>query len=199
MNIKDMSLEEIAEELSVNEVTALQYVKSQDYMLPMREKIESQAPSAKEIIGQYTSMQYIEQQVEIMPGLKALFRTIPPWAMDESLEYAQEKSKTRDQTSRILSRRRLSYALMEINDEPIATLGLQGSYFDMLRADPELFKEKLKIFADNVYNHLCFFGLADKVSEAFGIWENVIFNRLNGIEDVSDTLKNSTRGSTPEQ
>ncbi len=200
MDISDMSLEEIAEELSMSEIQALQYLKGDSYLLGIREKIEGQAPDVEEIVSQYTQNQYVQQTIEIMPGLDVTFRTLAPQCMDEALDFAmQHKSKSSDAMSRILARRRLSYALIDVNGEPLGKMPVEGSYFSMMNADAEKFKENLREFADSVYENLCYYGLSEKISEAFGTWENVIFSRLNGIDDLSGTIKNSTRGSAKEQ
>lgn len=200
MDLSEASLEEIAENLSMSEIQVLSLIKGDDHFLNLREKIEAQVPEVTELIAQYTKNQYVQQTVEVMPGLDVTFRTMPPETMDESLNFAaKHRGESQDTVARILSRRRLSYAVIDVNGEPLGAVPLDGSYFDMIRADKDKFKKQMTEYADSVYDYLSYYGLTDKISEVFGVWENVIYNRINGIDDLSGTLKNSTRGSAKGQ
>ncbi len=200
MDLSEVTLEEIAESLSTSEIQVLQYLKGDKHLKGAREKIESQALSTEDIISQYTRLQYVEQEIEIMAGLKATFRTLPPACMDEALTFAEEESDGKNEKfNRILSRRRLSYALIDVNGEAIGPMPVEGSYLDHIRQGKEDFEQALLDYANAVYDALSYYGLADKLAEAFGVWESVIWNRINGIDDLSVNLKNSTRGPEKEQ
>lgn len=187
------------ESLTVPELNALQYMKGDRHLSDVRSKIEKQTLPTEELISQYTKNQYVEQTIEVLPGLDATFRTLPPFAMDEALDFASEKRGT-DNYARALGRRRLSHALIDINGEVVGTMPVEGSYFQLAKAESrETLKKDIMTRAEDVYEYLSFHGLAEKISEAFGAWEQVVFNRINGIDDVSDTIKNSTRDPEKEQ
>lgn len=129
-----------------------------------------------------------------MPGLDVRLRTLSPFAVDESMRFAKRESETDIEYSRQLARRRLAHGLIAINGTQMSSEQIDGDLLVFASADKE-FKSQLVNRADIVHSKLEFMGLADKISEAFGTWEKVIYNRMNGIEDIGETLKKSTGAS----
>lgn len=195
-------LDELLETLRPEHVNYLQIKTINSQVLELREELEKQAPSTEEIIAEYTENQYVEQSVQIMSGLKATFRTLAPGSFDESISYANLKSDNMENYKRILARRRLSHAIVSINGNMVGSLPIQGSYHEIAMARDDGYKgleEELNKRADKAYDMLSYHGLADKISEAFGVWERIIYDRMNGIKDVGNVLKKSTRTSRTEQ
>lgn len=198
MNPEDITtefLDELSEAINWTELRYLQYKKNAQYLQSERERIRDQVYSKEEILSQYTVNQFVEQTIEIMSGLNVSLRTIIPQCTDHAMNFARRHSDTQEQYTRILTRMRLAHSLMEINDKMFGEPAPQGSYFDVYMADPEDFVESLNKRAEKNYKLLSIHGLCDKISEAFGVWESLVWDRLNGID--SDTLGNSTR--TPEK
>lgn len=193
---KPNNYEELAEQLDIQELDIIRHLQNNKHLLKLQEKIETQVPKTPELVSQYTKNQFIEQSVEIMPGLNCTFRTPSPYAVDESMIYANKNTKTETNVefSRIMARRRLSHSLIAINDNKLSTVQITGDMIQSMAGNKE-FREGLLNRANEVYEKLEMNGLADKISEAFGVWERVIFNRMNNIEDIGETLKNSTRDS----
>jgi|SRR5690625_838637 len=190
--MKREELDKIAEDLSYEEINYIMLKKGNDYLTLAREKVEQQCPSHEDVIAQLSEKQYVESLIEITPTLKAKFRTLTPASFDESLAFASSVADGRLSYERVLARRRLSYALIELNGRKACPRGIpNGSYHDyaMEVGHDQLMKD-LKEYADENYKLLGSNGLADKLSETFGLWEEVISNRLNGIGDVGDILKN---------
>lgn len=184
-------LDELSEKLEPEHVNYLQ-LKSINKSLPnLRKRIEEQAPDTEDIIAQYTEDQYVEGEVSL-DGLTLKFRTLAPVMLDESIQFAEVKSKERFNYSRVLARRRLAYGLMEVNHKKLCNAMLpQNSYYDlMVDPGPEELKKSLFEFGEANYSALEFHGLSDKMSEIMGVWEKIVYDRLNGVEDLGGIVKN---------
>jgi len=194
------SLDQLSEELNPSEVQMIAYLQGQQHLVELQKKMEGQVPDQTDLISQYTELGYVAQDVEVAPGMTCKLRTLPPFALDQAVAFA--RSETRDEPDnypRILARRRLAYALIAMNGRELAA----GSVVDtplvdliIAGANP---KEQLRQNAEKRYEILEVLGLSEKISEAFGIWERVIFNRINGIEDLSAVVKKSTGDTASEQ
>jgi len=190
----DEKYTKLAEELTAQEVQVIGYLQGSQHLIKLQQKIEAQAPKCTELISQYSTNQYVDQTIEVMPGLDVQLRTLSPFAVDESMRFAKRESETDLEYSRQLARRRLAHGLIAINGNQMSSEQIDGDLLVFASADKE-FKSQLVNRADIVYSKLEFMGLADKISEAFGTWEKVIYNRMNGIEDIGETLKKSTGAS----
>lgn len=164
-----------------------------------KKRIENQTLSTEEVVSSYTLNQYVQQDIEVMPGLKCTFRTPPPFAYEEAMAYARRQDDYSATGSRVFTRRRLAYSIVAVNDRPLSLSDPMGSSNWLVSATDPDFKEKIIESVEEVYKKLEFFGLLDKVSEVYAIWEGVIYDRINGIPSLSDVVKNSTRTSTKEQ
>lgn len=202
--LEDIDLNRLVKELHPQEVTAIQMLQQNELIKERMIEMEKQVPAAEEIISQYTKTQYFEQEVEVMKGLNCTFRNIPPVCQDEASTFAIKKCGGTDNHPNygtILGRRRLAHGLMKINGETVggpSVLPINGNYAELQMADDN-FNEKINKNAALRYKYLGYHGLADKLSEAYGVWERVIYNRMNGVEDMGDVLKKSTGTSTKEQ
>lgn len=189
--------EELAETLSMQDLEIIRLHQSNKHQMALQQKIEAQVPKIVELVGQYTKNQYVEQKLEVMPGLTCVLRSLSPFAVDESMRFANDNTKTDSnmEYSRLLARRRLAHALISMNEERMSTVQLDGNLMELLIATGSKYKEEVIKRADTVYEKLEVIGLTDKISETFGVWERVVYNRMNNIEDISEALKNSTRDS----
>lgn len=194
-------LEELAERLSYREAQFLANSKASDRYESSKRKMEAQVPAVSELLAQYTENQYVQQEVEIMPGLKASFRTLIPQNMDDALDFAVKHSDNADNYTRVLRRIRLAYGLESINGRRIGEPHFPGSYFDVMASfeNSEDFLVDMRKSANSRFNQLSIHGLSEKLEEAFGVWETVVWDRINGIEDLGDTLKKSTGASDIER
>ncbi len=191
--------EELAGNLSMQDVEVIKLHQNNKALLKLQEKIESQCSDMTTLVSQYTVNQYVEQKLEVMPGLTVTLRSLSPFAVDESIDFADEKRRESSNVlyARTLARRRLAHALISMNGNRLSSVQLDGNPLDMIGSGLD-YKEEVKKRADEVYAKLEMIGLSDKISETFGVWEKVVFNRMNNIEDISEALKNSTRGSKTE-
>ena len=195
-----MTLDQLAEDLNPQEVQMLTYLQGQKYLIDLQKKMEGQVPDQLDLISQYTELGYVTQTIEALPGMKCKFRTLPPFTLDESIAYAKRLSRDEPNNyPRILSRRRLSYGLISMNDKDLAP----GSVVDIALTDLVIAggdpKRTLTANADTRYKILEVIGLAEKIGEAFGVWETVIWNRINGIDDLGSIVKKSTGDTATEQ
>lgn len=182
----------LAEELNQAEVRVIELLQNQNRIKDLQLKIEAQAPKLEEIISQYSTQNYVVQDIEIMPGLKCTFRTLPPGLVDEAITYANRVSESDDVYGRTLARRRLAHGLLSINGKEVADVDPVENWAALLSMPDSNLHEKM---VENASKRMAFLNmnfLADKISEAYGVWETVIFNRINGIDDLGEALKNST-------
>lgn len=189
-------LDELAQKLTARHVRYLSNEKVLDGLESRGKKIEAQIPDIVDLLSQYTENQYVEQEVEIMPGLKAMFRTLTPQNMDQAIKFAEEHSTSPDTYNRIMPRMRLAYGIVSINGNRVGDAHFQGSYFsamDSFSSIDEFYKE-MDESANKRYNYLSVHGLSDKVSEAFGLWEGAVWDKIN-YEDPVEAIKKSTGGS----
>jgi hypothetical protein len=190
--MKKEELDELSEKLSYEEINYIQIAKGNQHLTKVREKIEKQCPSQEELISEMSEKQYVETLIEIGPHLKLRFRSLTPSSFDESLDFASNNTETRGAYERSLSRRRLSYALMELNGrKPCPKSVPSGSYFDYAaEVGYDQLEKDLIDYADENYKVLGHHGLFDKISETFGLWESVIHDRINDIKDMGEILGN---------
>lgn len=196
----DFELEELAEELNANEVWYINHlVQKRHHTIDLRKEMERQVPGVEDIIADLTANQYFEQIVKVSQGLECTFRTLVPIQNDESVRYAIDRSKNQEDPAYVnnLARRRLAHGLININGKLLSAKDINGSMFDHINNDG--FTETLKDIADTRMAKINVLGLFGRISEAYGVWDTVVNNRINGVEDLSETLKKSTRGTTSER
>lgn len=188
--------EELAEQFSMQDIEIIRMHQSNNQQIKLQEKVEKQTSKMNELVSQYTKDQYVEQKLEVMPGVTVTLRSLSPFAVDESMRFAEQNTKTKSnmEYSRLLARRRLSHALISMNGMRLSSVQLDGSPIELMSSGLDFKAEVIKR-ADEVYLKLEFIGLTDKISETFGVWERVVYNRMSNIEDVGEALKNSTRDS----
>lgn len=194
-----MDLEDIANMLSVDQVSSLQYLGANKRLKKVKEDIEKQTVDAQEIFKQYTKNMFVEQEIKINEHLKVTFRTLAPFCVDEAIDYAADFD-TVVMKQRALPRRRLAYGLIAVNGEVVGHEPPNESYAVALSAGAaKTLKESLSERADKVWEYLEVNFMADKISEAFGMWETTVWGRIEGTEDVGEVIKNYTRDRTKEQ
>lgn len=126
-------------------------------------------------------------------SLKVQLRTVPPILEDECVAYAlKHANDNRAIYDRMLARRRLAHGLVSIGNDYICGMPVEGSYHQMAMVNREAFMKSLVERADKVMEYLEFSGMTQRLVDIFMAWEVVIFNRLNGIEDMSARVKKST-------
>lgn len=190
LEVDDELLDRLAEEM---EEAHLYYLQNQMYQVnteELREKLKGQIDDTEEIFADMTRMGFYQQEVEISPHLHATFRTITSKAQDQALEYARENASTNQEHARMLSRRRLAYALVSQNDKEIAepinkplfelSMGDDADPIDMLSASADKAMEVLGMMPEN---------LVSRLSQAFGVWEKLVTSRIQEA-DASETVKN---------
>lgn len=196
----DFELEELAEELNANEAWYISHlIQQREHTIEARKEMERQVPSPEDIIADLTSKQYFEQSVKVSDGLECVFRTLVPIQNDEAVRYATKNSESKEDHAYInsLARRRLAHGLVSINGNALSAKDINGSMFDHVSNDE--FDKTLKDIADVRIKKINVLGLFGRISEVYGVWDTVVNNRVNGVEDLSETLKKSTRGTTNEQ
>lgn len=157
-------------------------------------QIEEQAYSEEEILSKYSENQYIEQKITI-GSITLVLRTVPPMFEEEAIHYANKKADgNRLVYDRLYLRRRAAYGIVAVNGKYINGAGVSGSYFDAMRADREKFSTMMTKNADAVMDYLDVNPMVTRITEIFATWENVIYNKIHGIEDISSTIKKSTGG-----
>lgn len=188
----NVNLTDLADKLSLSEARELWLMKTSDHLIRIQKDIEEQAYSQDDILKKYTTQQYVDQDLEIGP-LHLTVRTLAPIIEDECVEYALKNAKdNRAIYDRVLARRRLAHGLLRVGGNWIGGIPADGSYYEMIRADRAKFYKMLIDRADSVMEYLEFSGLTQRLIDIFLAWEQVVFNRMNGIEDMSEKLKKST-------
>lgn len=191
-----IDLVELSDKLSASDVRELMLMKSSDHLIEVQKIIEDQAYSQNDILSRYTSTQYVEQDIEV-GGITLKLRTLPPFIEDECQKYAMEHNGgSKSIYDRTLARRRASYGLVSINGNWIGGMPIEGSYFSMVKDGKDAFMKRMNDRANEVMLYLEMSGLSQRIIDIFMTWEVVIFNRLNGIEDMRERLKKSTPTST---
>ncbi len=187
----NIDLTTLAEKLTPSDVRELFLIKSSAHMIDLHKDIEEQAYSSEEILSRHTKNQYTQQLLEI-GSLAVQLRSIPPILEDECVTYAlKHASDNRAIYDRMLARRRLSHGLVSINGEYIGGMPVEGSYHQMMMTNRTEFLKSLNERADKVIGYLEFSGLTQRLIDIFMTWEQVVFNRLNGIEDMNARVKKS--------
>lgn len=170
----------------------LHYLQDQMYIVnteELREKLQNQVGDAEDIFAQMTRRGMYSQEVEVSPHLSATFRTITSKAQDECMSYAREHATTKNEYGRLLARRRLSYSLIEQNDQvisepidvPLFELNSPDSDpMDVLKENADNAIDKLNVLPDTLVNRL---------SQSFGVWEKIVTSRIQEAE-VAETVKN---------
>ena len=177
----------------MSEINYISLKKINQHLPEVREVIEEQVPGKQEIISQYTEKQFVEGEINV-DGITLRLRTLPPFAVDDAIEFAVEESRNNSKRDRVLARRRLAYALISVNGKNISSKTLPAkSYHDILSLDGgvEQLQETIGEFVESNYKALMFHGLSDKMSEIFGVWEKTVYDRINDIGgDLAGVLKN---------
>lgn len=157
----------------------------------IRDEIEKQIPETMEILSDMTEYEYFEQQIELEDFPALTLRSIPSWAPEEASDFARKKTETDKNYNRVYARRRLAYALVKIGDKSVGPSPLDGSYADMrLNIGSDELRKKLVDQADDRYEELAAKPdlLTSRISDIFGAWDLVLFDRINNVE--YETVKN---------
>lgn len=195
----DIDLKTLSEKLSQSDVRELLLMKSSSHILELQKTVQEQAYATEEILSRYTRLQYVQQEIEVGP-LTVTLRTIPPVMEDECVTYAiKNADDNRSIYDRMLARRRLSHGLVSIGGSYIGGMPPDGSYHEMAVVSRKEFIDTLNKRADKVIQYLEFSGMTQRLVDIFMVWEVVIFNRLNGIEDMGAHIKKSTPTSQSAQ
>jgi hypothetical protein len=190
--IEDMDIKTLADKLPTSTVRELFVMKSSVHMVELHKTIQDQAYGSEDILSRYTRFQYVQQEIEV-GSLVAVFRTIPPLFEDECVTYAiKNANDNRAIYDRMLARRRLSYGLVSIGGTYIGGMPTDGSYHEMAQVDRKAFMETIGTRANKVMDYLELSGMTQRLVDVFLAWEAIIFNRLNGIEDIGAHIKKST-------
>ncbi len=189
----------LAEELNPQEIRHITYLQINHRLTELQKHIEAQVLPVESLLELYTRLQYVEQKIEIQKGLNVVFRTLAPISLEEALRFAQKEADgNTDVQARVLGRRRLAYALVYVNGQKLGKLDISRPYGELMAVDKD-FVGRLKENADEVYNFLSVYGLSERIVDAFNIWETVVTNRINGIDDLQASLKKSTEASASER
>jgi hypothetical protein len=188
-------IKELAKTLSQADVRRIMLEQMNDKAESLQVQIEEQSYSEEEILSKYSENQYVEQKITV-GSLTLVLRTVPPMFEEEAIHYANKKSDgNRLVYDRLYLRRRAAYGVISVNGKNINGSGISGSYFDAMKADREKFQKLMEKQADSVMDYLDVNPMITRITEIFATWENVIYNKVHGIEDISSTIKKSTGGS----
>ena len=193
-----MDLEKLSKDLHPQDVRRLEYMQRNAALEKLQVSIEEALPNVEAMIEQYTVSGYVQSTVTVLPGLNCTFRSLSPFENQESVVFASKHEETVQNAA--LARRRLAHSLIEVNSKPVAnTLPLDGSLFDLMVANQEQTEKHMIEAADKRYRFLSAYGLMGKISEAFAIWEQVVSNRVGGIEDMGVVIKKSMGDSAQDR
>lgn len=194
-----VNLQELSDRLTDSDIRELMLMKNSEHLIDIQRVIEDQAYSQNDILSRYTSTQYVQQDIEV-GGLALSLRTIPPFVEDQCIKYAMANNGGNKAIyDRTLARRRVSYGLLSVNGNFINGMPMEGSYFSMASGGKDAFMKALDERANQVMLYLEMSGLAGRIIDIYMVWELVVYNRLNGIEDMRERLKKSTPTSTSAQ
>lgn len=182
-------LDKLAEELDASEVRYIMNKQLDNISNETKLRIEKQVPSKEEIISEYSIKGYVQHDIEGMNGQKLTLRSLNPWQEEDSIRKAKLEAKgDGDIYGRSLFRWRLAHSLIAINGRNYAGQMVGDSPYSSIA--PADLKKMLDEAAQRRYEALEMDGLANMISQFLAIWDEIVFNRINGFKDLSQVLGN---------
>jgi hypothetical protein len=188
-------LNDLARYISVPQIQYLQDKVTGIKREGLRKTIAEQVEDASEIFDAMSEKQYYEQRIDLGQGLSIMCRTLASFCQDESYVFAREKTGNSENYGRVVAKRRLAYGVTSINGNAITKTPITGSYIDFqMMSKDESLESHMKQLADKAYRIIDTMPevMINRVSEAYGMWESVVYERINGIDSLDETVKNST-------
>lgn len=187
-------LDDLASGINGDQLSYLYEVANSHQTEGIRVNLKDQIPETEKIFDDLSSLQYFEQTLKIGAHLTVKFRTIETSSNDQSIKFALRESKRDDSNYdlfwRVRNRKRLSYALKEINDRPMCAENIDGGYLEYILSGVDINKELDRV-SEQVYKSLMVMPevLVEKINNYFGIWESIVYERIRK-SDMEKVVKN---------
>jgi len=187
-------LDDLASNINGDQLSYLYEVANSHQTEEIRVSLKKQIPETEKIFDDLSSLQYFEQTLEIGSHLSVKFRTIETASNDQSIKFALKESKNDESNYdlfwRVRNRKRLSYALKEINGRPMCAENIEGGYLEYMLSGVDINKELDRI-SEQVYKSLMVMPevLVEKINNYFGIWEAIVYDKIRN-SDMEKVVKN---------